>query len=247
MSGFSITKTVLHHLEEERLLVSFFEPLDHNGIFVDIGGNLPENAVSKPFLKAGWTGLLFEPIPKNAEQFKTAQWPNVINKAVTSPSKAANETATFFLAGGDTGPHSSLEASGIDPNSLSDHTMTVSLTTLQAELDHYAISHIDLLSIDTEGTEYDVLSGIDFSKVTIRLILTEDWQRDSKVHRLLTKNGFKIIMRTGFNSWYVPSKMPVNVPLFGRINLLKKIYISSHIKKLRHRFNVLVHKRRSVK
>lgn len=245
--NFRISKAVVHHTAEDELIRNFFDLSNSTkGVFVDIGGNLPCNAVSKPFLEKGWDGILVEPIPKNAEAFKSAGWPIVEQVAVTSPEVAQNKTATFYLGGGIDGPHSSLDLDEMDPRSRNHQEITVNLKTLQELLDQYNIRHVSLLSIDTEGTELDVLQGIDFSRITVDLILVEDWQRDSKIHTYLRKNGFKIILRSGFNSWYVPKSSNLTPPIFGHLKLLKKIYISSHIKRLRHHHDLTRAKRSGI-
>jgi len=43
----------------------------------------------------------------------------------------------------------------------------------QAQVDGLAISTIDVLSVDTEGTEEDALSGLDFERYRPRLICVE--------------------------------------------------------------------------
>lgn len=242
--NFRISKAVVHHTAEDELIKNFFN-LGNSvpGFFVDIGGNLPFNAVSKPFLESGWNGILIEPIPKNAEAFKSAGWPIVEQVAVTSPNYAQRKTATFYLGGGIDGPHSSLDLDEMDPRSRNYEEITVELRTLQELLEQHNVQHISLLSIDTEGTELDVLRGIDFSRTTIELILIEDWQRDSKIHRYLRKNGFRIILRSGFNSWYVPLSSKLTPPISGYLKLLKKIYLSSHIKRLRHNLDLMRAKR----
>lgn len=54
------------------------------------------------------------------------------------------------------------------------------------------VLHIDYLSIDTEGSEFQVLEGIDFDKVTIDVIDVENNYKDSfdKIHNLLISKGF---------------------------------------------------------
>jgi len=245
-SNFLIRKAVVHHTEEDALIKDFFSLDDKEpGVFVDIGGNLPSNAVSKPFLESGWTGILVEPIPANAELFRTYGWPIVEEVAVTSPEKAKAQTALFYLGGGDNGPHSSLELDEMDPRSRNNQEIRVQLQTLQELLDDHQVDHISLLSIDTEGTELDVLRGINFSKITVDLILIEDWQRDACIHSHLVKNEFKIVLRSGFNSWYVPKTAHLNPPFWGYLKLLKKIYVSSHIKKFRHERDLAKAKRNS--
>ena len=230
---FAPKKLVLHHTIEEQILRDFFDGLKVPGIFVDIGGNRPQNAVSRIFLENGWTGLVVEPIPENAEMFRADEWPIVEEFALTSPEKAQDKICEFHLAGPG-GEHSSLSLTGINPNSLENRKIRVQLTTLEELLTKHSINQINLLSIDTEGTEVDVLKGLDFDKHEMDLILCEDWHRDRDIHNYLKSKGFKIILRTGFNSWYVKSNINLQLPLAGRIKLWKKLYISSYIKKLRH-------------
>ncbi|MFF2290447.1 FkbM family methyltransferase [Peribacillus butanolivorans] len=46
--------------------------------------------------------------------------------------------------------------------------------TLQPILDRHNITEIDLCSIDTEGAEMAVIQSIDFNKVKIECIVTEN-------------------------------------------------------------------------
>ena len=244
--NFRISRAVVHHTAEDDLIKNFFNiDAKQGGVFIDIGGNLPSNAVSKPFLESGWTGILIEPIPANAELFRSSGWPIVEEVAVTSPKKAKAKTALFHLGGGTDGPHSSLELDEMDPRSRNNNQIKVALKTLQEILDSHNIKNISLLSIDTEGTELDVLKGIDFTKITVDLVLIEDWQRDATIHRHLTKNGFKIVLRSGFNSWYIPKSSDLNAPFWGYLKLWKKLYISSHIKKFRHQLDLAEAKRKA--
>lgn len=232
--SFSSSRTVLHHTEEHHLLELFFDRLEQ-GVFVDVGGNIPSNAVSKPFHDRGWTGVLKEPIPDNAALFRASGWAKVEEVAVTNPEKSSAGSQELFLAGGNHNPHSSLEINQIDPNSLhTQDTIVVKLETLQHICAKHESKQIHLLSIGTEGVELDVLKGIDFETIQVDLILGEDWQRDSSIDRYLVTQGFQIILRTGFNSGYIPNTIKIDMSLVGRLKILKKIYISSHIKRLRH-------------
>ncbi len=83
------------------------------------------------------------------------------------PRKRQQQVAAIFhLAGGEAGPHSSLNREEIDPNSVSGRSIEVTLATLDQLLDKYQIDAIDLLSIDTEGTELDILRGLDLSQTS---------------------------------------------------------------------------------
>jgi FkbM family methyltransferase len=230
---FSQRGSALHHSLEDQCLREFFFGFKTPGVFVDIGGNRPQNAVSRQLLESGWTGVIVEPIPWNAQELRSGGWPVVEELALTCPERAKQGTCEFHLAGGG-GEHSSLLLDGIHPDSRHNKTITVKLGVLEELLGKHKISNINLLSIDTEGTELDILRGLNFSAHRIDLILCEDWQRTAKLHRYLAGNGYKIILRTGFNSWYVPKSSLVRLSLLGRINLWRKIFVSSHIKRFHH-------------
>jgi hypothetical protein len=71
---------------------------------------------------------------------------------------------------------------------------------------------IDYLSIDTEGSEYIILSSFDFSKYDISVITVEHnsgEQRDS-IHRLLSRNGFVRIFEeiSSCDDWYIHDSTP---------------------------------------
>lgn len=246
---FKVVKAVSSHLQEEMELQRFFgSRLKEGGFFVDVGANRPENAVSAEFKKLGWDGVVVEPIPENAKALREAGWKNVFQCALTSPEKIANGFGDLVLAGHDQSfQHSSLNKDLIDPTSFNNETrcIKVPLMTLNEVLSEIAAPEcIQLLSIDTEGTGLDVLNGLLLDKYCIFLILIEDWQRDSSVHRFLVKHGYKFIQRTGFNSWYVPQDTAVDLGVLQRLILLKKVYISSWIKRLRFFLNRLNTKKR---
>ena len=68
---------------------------------------------------------------------------------------------------------------------------TISLLDLLESSD--APKNIDLLSIDTEGTEFEILSAFDFTKYCFNIIICEhNFSKDrKKICNLLEKNGYK--------------------------------------------------------
>ncbi len=64
---------------------------------------------------------------------------------------------------------------------------------LSSVLEEYDITHIDFLSIDTEGSEIDILSTVDFNKVNIDVITVEDNYNDPKYTQFFIERGYKLI------------------------------------------------------
>ena len=222
-----VTPSVYPASFEEDFILEFFSDTDQ-GVFVDIGGNLPENAVSKLFWDRNWKGFVVEPLPENAHRFRDAGV-DIEECALTSPENATVEKMSFTVAG----RQSTLDAQQIMDNRVVTGTVEVAVYTLGDLLRKRGWTHLHFLSIDTEGTEVDVLKGIDFDKVSCDLILIEDWGRDFSIHRYLTSHGFKRIRRTGFNSWYIPVVTPWTISLYGRLQFFRKFVLSMPFKRLR--------------
>ena len=61
----------------------------------------------------------------------------------------------------------------------------------------------NLMSIDTEGMDYEVLEGLD-SKYKIHIIITEDYSKTKDIkYKLLESKGYKHINQEGINSVWI--------------------------------------------
>ena len=82
---------------------------------------------------------------------------------------------------------------------------TISLDDLLAKYE--VPTHIDYLSIDTEGSEFDILECFDFSRYDFRVITCEHNHSPTreKLLRLLGGHGYerKYAGLTQFDDWYV--------------------------------------------
>lgn len=84
---------------------------------------------------------------------------------------------------------------------------TISLLDLLKK--HQAPRDIDYLSIDTEGSEFDILNSFDFNQYSFRVITCEhnDTPNRQKIYDLLTSHGYrrKFEHLSQFDDWYVKS------------------------------------------
>jgi FkbM family methyltransferase len=82
---------------------------------------------------------------------------------------------------------------------------TVTLTDMLARNDAPAV--IDYLSIDTEGSEYDILAAHDFDRFKFSVITCEHnfTPNREKIFKLLTSKGYRRVMerQSQFDDWYV--------------------------------------------
>ena len=82
---------------------------------------------------------------------------------------------------------------------------TISLADLLKK--YNAPRQIDYLSIDTEGSEYDILSHFDFSEYNFQIITCEHnyTPMREKIHTLLLQKGYRRVFEelSLFDDWYV--------------------------------------------
>lgn len=67
----------------------------------------------------------------------------------------------------------------------------------------YGIRHIDLLSIDTEGSEERILRDIDFNSVEIDVIIVENNYNDISLLPYLKSKGYRLFKRLTIDDVYV--------------------------------------------
>ena len=90
-------------------------------------------------------------------------------------------------------------------NGIKYEVHSISLNDLLAH--NGAPSEIDYLSIDTEGSEFEILSAFDFSNYRIKIITVEHNQSSSRlvIYDLLTSKGYtrKLVDFSKQDDWYV--------------------------------------------
>jgi len=183
--------------------------LKENGYFVEFGAT---NGVdlSNSFLlekEFGWRGIVAEPAVGWHEALKSNRNCHVETNCVWKESGAR---LTFNES--DYGELSTIASySGSDfhrDNRKHGKEYEVTTISLVDLLDKYGAPRIvDYLSIDTEGSEYEILSNFDFEKYQFRVITCEHNYEPlrGKVLSLLTENGYgrKFERLSQFDDWYV--------------------------------------------
>lgn len=175
-----------------------------NGYFVEIGA-VDGLQLSNTFLlehKYDWSGICVEPIPY-MYNYCLQNRPKSIcsNKAIYSKS---NEQVIFSIAHNNNffsgiSNHIDCHKDTVNSNKTDIIVTTITLTDL---LDHNnAPEFIEYLSIDTEGSELEVLKGIDFNKYKFGLIDIEHNYIEpirTQIRDLLLSKGYEYL---GENQW----------------------------------------------
>ena len=164
----------------------------------------------------GWTGVLAEPSPQWHKQLKINR-PNtsIITDCIW---KCSSEKLDFFVS--DVGVLSTLSAYVMsDLSSMPGNTserikngkmvegQSISLNdVMKKDFNGRAPSY---LSIDTEGSEYEILNSLDFDKYRpIVFTIEHNFSNlEIKIDKLMSSNGYGRVFKnlTSFDAWYVRS------------------------------------------
>ncbi len=191
------------------LLVLYFLRNKSNGYFVEFGaadGIFLSNTylLEKNF---SWTGIICEPARSWESALRRNRSSTVDCRCVFGSTGLQlpfldvekNELSTL-----QSYSQSDLHA----PNRTSGSEYLVETVSLETLLDQHNAPHIiDYLSIDTEGSEFDILKIFNFKKYQFRVITVEHNYTEARgeIYNLLLTNGYSRVFKdlSGFDDWYV--------------------------------------------
>jgi FkbM family methyltransferase len=193
------------------LFAIYFSNAKKSGYFVEFGATdgvlLSNTLLLEKSLE--WRGIVAEPLSTWHERLRKNRSCHIDTRCVYSTS---NETVQFrntYEYPELAGIEKSLQSDGNKESRQkfsTDEVPTVSLMDLLATYD--APNSIDYLSVDTEGSELEILGAFDFSAYKISLITVEhnfiDDQRN-KLKNLLEKSGFIRVFEniSRWDDWYL--------------------------------------------
>jgi FkbM family methyltransferase len=183
-----------------------------NGFFVEFGAT-DGIELSNTYLmekEFGWTGILAEPAKCWHDALKINRTSHIETRCVWRQSNDVvrfNESALPALStiSAYTSADHNHQIRGRGTNY---NVTTISLTDL---LDTYKAPRIvDYLSIDTEGSEFEILKAFDFNKYQFSVITCEHNYTPMReaIFQLLTSKGYarKFIGLSKWDDWYVRAK-----------------------------------------
>lgn len=180
------------------------------GVFVDIGASDGVTGSNSYFFEKelGWRGICVEPIPSSFAKLEKARSCRLVHGAVSDRPGTAS-----FLYVEDIPELSGLVAT-YHPRHLERvgrelaeiegtmSTMEVPCFCLGDLLDEEGITHVDFLSLDTEGSELAILKSIDFDRFSIDVIAVENNYHNPEYHSFLASKGYRLITRLACDELY---------------------------------------------
>jgi FkbM family methyltransferase len=191
--------------EQDKFVNEYIFKNKRNGVFVDIGAHNGITYSNTYFFESelDWTGICIEPIPERFVELQKNRKCKCIQGCISDiPGKSqlllvsSPCVNTEMLTGLLHKYHRNhLERVKIEiaRNGGSYQLIDVECYLLNDVLEGEGIQHVDLLSLDTEGGEFDILSSIDFSKYQIDVIVVENNYRDPRFVSFLAMKGFVLI------------------------------------------------------
>ena len=173
-----------------------------DGFFLEIGADDGiDKSNTKFYEELGWSGICIEPSHK---RFKLlAQNRNCIceNYAL---SDSEGEVEFLDISGWGKGLSGIVEKYDfrhrirIDrelshPQNQGNEIIKVKTEILSNLLQKHKVTKIDFCSIDTEGSEFDIIRTIDFDKYDFGLFLIENNYGDSRVRDFLETKGYEFV------------------------------------------------------
>jgi len=193
-----------------------------DGFFVEFGA-LDGIGGSNSYIleKLGWKGIVSEPsrIYKRTKKNRKCL---TYNLAVYSESGVDMK----FLDNG--GLSTLLPFVHVDHHERKGKSYNVKTITLIDLLhDSKAPTYIDFISIDTEGSEYDILENFDFEKYEFGIIIIEHnfvEEKREKINKLLSENGYIRVLEnlTEVDDYYLNMKLyQSKIEVFKGLNTAK--------------------------
>lgn len=206
-----------------------------DGFFIEVGANDPiDGSLTWLLEQSGWRGILVEPQISLFQALCQEQPRSKVFRAACSAPEKTGLAELHVPADGLNG-FATLERNVDDVGIRYERTERVEVTTLDALLAQIGNPKVDFVSIDTEGTELDVLRGFELYRHHPALLLIEDKLQSLAKHRFLRAQGYRLVKRTELNNWYVPREVEFGMTnLWERLKLWRKVFLGLPFRKFRH-------------
>lgn len=158
---------------------------------MEVGANDPfEGSQTWHLEQKGWTGLLVEPNPTLAEKLKEKRpGSKVVQCACTAPEKTGALTLHIHESHGFSSTERNIDEVNLEYAS----EVKVMGKTLEVLLEESKVGQVHFMSIDVEGTELDVLRGLNLDRRRLDFLLLEDKLHNLSKHRYLKRHGYRLV------------------------------------------------------
>ena len=158
----------------------------------------------------GWECLCVEPIPSHYNELKRNRKLS-LNYAISSENNEDVEFTSVVLKDNTRTAISSLniddrlfkQLENLGHNPIKENIKVSSKRLDWCIEEHFNKNKIDFISIDTEGTELDVLKSFDVNRYNTKLLIIENNFNDPEIEEYLNSNGWIKDKRVNVNDFYI--------------------------------------------
>jgi FkbM family methyltransferase len=180
--------------------------------FLDIGAHDGVSISNTFFLEKErkWKGICVEAQPSEFQKLKSNRDCTCVNVAVSDYN---GETDFIYVEG-----YANMLSGISDDYNLSHmqrirnevstyggaiNTIKVPVRTLQNILDEHNTHKIDFCSIDTEGSEFNIIKSIDFDKTEIKVFIIENNYGEKTIEEFLVEKGYYLYKKIEWDDVFV--------------------------------------------
>ncbi len=195
--------------ETDKVIEEYF-PQKTNGFCVEVGAyDGIKGSNTNYFENIGWACMCIEP---NPHAFRELYYNRTLSYNVNVACDSFGGRADLEIFHFNSGIQSSLTSLNTDSRLVKDYCdaitkrtfVNVPVTKLSILLsDWLGKRQADFISIDTEGTELQVLHGLDFEIHRPKLLVVENNYNDRDIENYLRPHGYVLDRRYRINDFYV--------------------------------------------
>jgi FkbM family methyltransferase len=198
-------------LGQDRFIDEYFGQKE-NLTFLDIGAHDGVTISNTVFLEKqrNWNGMCIEAQPSEFEKLQSNRNCICVNVAV---SNFEGETDFIYVEG-----YANM-LSGISDDYNKTHmerikgevnhyggkikTIKVPVKRLQTVLEEHNMLNIDFCSIDTEGSEFNIVQSIDFDKTNIKVFIIENNYKETNIQEYLETKGYSLYKKLEWDDIFI--------------------------------------------
>jgi len=197
--------------QQDEWLYNHFYKNKIDGVFLEIGADDGiDKSNTKFFEDLGWSGLCIEPSPNRFSKLVNNRKCICENIAIFDKKGEIDFLDISGWGKGLSGIVESYDEQHVrriaweleNPENKGHNTIKVNTDTLNNILEKYEIYNIDFCTIDTEGSEYEILKDFDFDRFNIDIIIVENNYGSNNVKDLLESKGYEHISKIEIDDVY---------------------------------------------
>lgn len=183
-----------------------------NGVFVDIGAHDGKSCSNSLFFEENrnWSGICIEP---GIEEFKSL---NSFRKSININACVSDydgESEFIYIEGYSNmlsglletynQPHVNRINNEVKQHGGNINKVNMPVFKLQTILDKNNLYDIDYCSIDTEGSEFNIIKSIDFDKTNIKIFSIENNYNDTSIKEYLESKGYTLYKKLQWDDIFI--------------------------------------------